>query len=293
MKGLWNRGVIRFGCVVTLAAAVLTGCRRDRPFLENSEVIGHSVEGRPIEKLVLGTGDEVTLILATIHGNENAGTPLVQKTADLLMRRPELLKGRKVVLVPVVNPDGYYRHVRTNARGIDLNRNFASSNRQNSRRYGATELSEPEARVIASLLDQYKPDKIVTIHQPLSKVDWDGPGEELARHMGKYVDLPVERIGARPGSLGSYAGEDLKIPIITYELPKEATGRPTEELWEKYGPALVAAITFPEPLPVDILEPGVGEAVLAVTLAVLLVAGILALMLWEIRRKPPLTSARG
>lgn len=293
MKGLGNRGVIRFGCAAALAASVLAGCQSERPFLENSEVIGHSVEGRPIEKLVLGTGDEVTLILATIHGNENAGTPLVQKTADLLARRPELLKGRKVVLVPVVNPDGYSRHIRTNARGIDLNRNFASSNRQNTRRYGATELSEPEAKVIASLLDQYKPDKIVTIHQPLSKVDWDGPGEDLARHMGQYTDLPVERIGARPGSLGSFAGEDLKIPIITYELPKGATGRPTEELWEKYGPALVSAITYPEPLPVETLATGRGEAALAVALAVLLVAGILALMLWEMRRRPVLPGVRG
>lgn len=265
--------------LLLLCLLSLTGCRREMPLLEGSSVIGHSVEGRPIEALTLGHGPDTTLILATIHGNENAGTPLVQRLAGVLKSRPDLLERRKVVIVPVINPDGLVRNIRTNARGIDLNRNFAASNRENNKRYGVTEVSEPESKLIVKLLEEHKPHRIVTIHQPLRVVDWDGPAEDLARHMGRYVQLPVRRLGARPGSLGSYAGVDLKIPIITYELPKEATGRPADELWRDYGRALVAAVVYPAPVPGEIGEARGGEVALAIILALGITAILLALMM--------------
>ena len=47
-------------------------------------VVGNSVENRPIEMVVLGSGGDVVLIIATIHGNEPAGTPLVRRLTDLV-----------------------------------------------------------------------------------------------------------------------------------------------------------------------------------------------------------------
>ena len=40
---------------------------------------GASVEGRPIECLLLGEGSEVVLFVGAIHGNERAGAPLLPK----------------------------------------------------------------------------------------------------------------------------------------------------------------------------------------------------------------------
>lgn len=219
------------------------------PDLPGAEAVGTSVKGNPIERLVLGTGPEVVMIMATIHGNENAGTPLVLKLADILKSNPALLKGKTVVLLPVVNPDGFLADMRYNARGIDLNRNFAASNREANRRYGVTELSEPESKLLVRLLEEHEPSRIVSIHQPLVCVDWDGPGQPLAQHMAAYTDLPAKRLGSRPGSLGSYAGEDLGIPIITYELRRGDQYLPDRLLWQKYGTALLAAVTYPEPVP--------------------------------------------
>ena len=81
----------------------------------------------------------------------------------------------------MANPDGVFYNSRFNAHGVDLNRNFQAANRRNNARFGQTALSEPEARVIEQLIRQYAPDRIVTIHQPLSCIDYDGPAVIVAR----------------------------------------------------------------------------------------------------------------
>lgn len=208
-------------------------------------IAGNSIENRPIAYTVLGRGSDVTFILAAIHGNEKAGIPLVRRLEAHLQQHPELLERRRIVLMPTANPDGVARNSRYNTRGIDLNRNFSAANRINSSRFGRSPLSEPEARAIEQLIRQYAPDRIVSIHQPLACIDYDGPSRALANRMAQYCKLPMKKLGARPGSLGSYAGISLGKPIITLELPRAADGFNSEQLWQQYGPALVAAIMYP------------------------------------------------
>ena len=229
---------------ITIAAmcAVLCGCSK-RPLM--TERIGSSVQGRPIEAITLGDGPERIWILATIHGNEWAGTPLVHELISFLGRRPEFLKGKTLVISPVVNPDGFELKQRRNVNGVDLNRNFPAQNRENTDRYGIAELSEPESQAMYAFLHKFKPARIVSIHQPFSIVDWDGPGQPLAEHMAQHTVLPFARVGSKPGSLGSHAGEDLRIPIITYELPRGAEKDTTATIWGRYGRALLAAIVYP------------------------------------------------
>ena len=207
---------------------------------------GRSVEDRSLEYLVLGQGRDVVFILATIHGNEPAGTPLVLRLAQYLRQHPLMLRGRTVVLVPAANPDGRANNRRSNANGVDLNRNFQTANRRNSREFGYKALSEPESRFIHLLIRQYKPDRIISIHQPQTCIDYDGPAKALADCMAKYCDLPVRKLGAKPGSLSSYASETLRIPIITLELPRDAGRVAPESVWAKYGNALVAAVLYPD-----------------------------------------------
>jgi len=210
------------------------------------ETIGRSVENRPLEIIILGQGDNVTLVMAGIHGNETAGIPLVRKLADYLRGQPELLRWRRVVILAAANPDGIARKTRVNSRGIDLNRNFPAGNRINNRQYGSRGLSEPESRAIDQILQKYLPQRIVSIHQPLQCIDYDGPGGPLAYQMAQYCTLPVRKLGAHPGSLGAYAGETLGIPIITVELPGGAEKLPNQVLWDRYGKMLLAAIVYPE-----------------------------------------------
>lgn len=218
--------------------------------LVQSYTAGMSVRNRPIECMVLSESGvtaedpDVILIMATIHGSEPAGTALVGGLAEHLKKRADLVAGRLVLLMPVANPDGLAVGTRHNARGVDLNRNFAAANRLNSAKFGMSALSEPEARTIEMLIRQYMPNRIVSIHQPLRCIDYDGPAYGLARRMRRYCDLPVKRLGAHPGSLGSFAGVTLGIPTITLELPRHAHKLSDEVLWKKYGEALVAAVTY-------------------------------------------------
>ncbi len=206
------------------------------------EIIGQSVEGASIEIEIHGSGARTLLLMASIHGSEAAGTPLLRRVSAELKSAPELLDGQRVILLPVANPDGLGKNRRVNARGVDLNRNFPAGNFASRPRHGEQALSEPESRALHDLILREKPALIVTIHQPLTCLDWDGPGEELARRMAAACDLPVKRLGSRPGSLGSWAGETLGIPIVTVELPRAADALSEQEAWEKYGPMLMASL---------------------------------------------------
>ena len=209
-------------------------------------LIGRSVQGRPIFVQIVGQGTDTALILGAIHGSEPAAGTLVTALGEYLRRDPQLLEGRRVVLLPVANPDGLAAQTRENARGIDLNRNFDTANRVDNGTNGLRPLTEPESQALQSVIKEYAPSRIVSVHQPLNCIDYDGPGEAIAARMAQDCDLPVKKIGARPGSLGSYTGEALKIPTITLELPPEASKMSDEVLWQKYGKALLAAILYPE-----------------------------------------------
>ncbi len=221
---------------------------RPQPHYEEF-VAGTSIENRDIPGLVLGDGSDVILILASIHGNENAGTSIVLRLAELFRERPQLFDGRQLVIMPETNPDGVATNRRFNSNGVDINRNFPATNRVNNRRNGRAGLSEPESVAIFRTLERFLPARIVSLHEPLDCIDYDGPGSDLAAQMAEYCPLPVKKLGGRPGSLGSYAGINLGIPIITFELPKAAANQSDEELWNLYGRALLAAVTFPDPAP--------------------------------------------
>ncbi len=258
MNRRWPTALI---CTMILALLALSGCYEPEPTplvvgvdhpvvmpeptpVPKHRLVGRSVRGVPIRVQVLGEGMDTTLIIATIHGNEPAGTPLVHKLTDHLTANPELLSGRQVVIMDVANPDGMAADTRENSRGIDLNRNFETANRVNNSGHGLQPLSEPESRAIQTTILQYSPDRIITLHQPLNCIDYDGPGKALAMYMARHCPLPVKKLGARPGSLGSYTGEDLKIPTITVELPRSASELSDDLLWKQYGPMMVAGITY-------------------------------------------------
>jgi murein peptide amidase A len=256
---------LRFtGLALSLAVLLAAGCKspEERMRAEKTAeqrggprtlVVGKSVEGRPIECIVFGDGADVVMFLATIHGNEPAGTPLLHKLADHLARRPDLVDHRQIVLLPLVNPDGAAQSKRLNVHGVDLNRNFLASNYESGSFKGSSALSEPESAAVNQVINTFHPSRIVSLHQPANEgnacIDYDGPAEALAAAMAAHCDLPVKQLGCRSGSLGSYAGLMLGIPIVTAELPKDAHRLAPDALWDHYGQMLLAAIVYPASKP--------------------------------------------
>lgn len=234
------------------AAMVLSGCTDPyapkivSPSMTETEIIGHSVQGRPIECHRFGQGTDTILVLAAIHGTEPAGKPLAWKLIEAIQKDRRLMNGRKILIIPVANPDGYAVRNRENANEVDLNRNFPADNRINITEYGTHPLSEPEAVALKEVVEAYRPSRVVSIHQPLACIDYDGPSSDIAYSMARVTDLPVTKLGAHPGSLGAYVGETLGIPIVTLELRATDSKLTADELWAKYGRTLIAAIVYPE-----------------------------------------------
>ena len=188
------------------------------------------------------------MIIATIHGNESAGTPIARRMIEYLKGQEDMLTKYKVIVLPMANPDGYHHNKRYNANDVDLNRNFVAFNRINNERNGPHGLSEPESRIIEQLILRYKPNRIITFHEPLACIDYDGPALMLAKQMANYCELPIKRLGSKEGSLGSYAGITLGIPIITFEMWPTDSQLTSQTLWSKYGRAMLAAILYPDPV---------------------------------------------
>ncbi|NOZ62130.1 MAG: murein peptide amidase A [Calditrichaeota bacterium] len=211
------------------------------------EIFARSVEGRNIRLLEMGSGKNTTLIMGGFHGSEPLSVQLTLRFASYLYFEYQGKPDCRTVIVPCVNPDGLVRGFRTNAHGVDLNRNFPTANwtmRFDKRSYypGKKPASEPETKVVMALIEKYQPDRIVSIHTPLRMVNYDGPAYELAVRMALLNGYPATQdVGyATPGSLGSYAGAERNIPTITLELPRESF----QKIWEENREALLMTIIY-------------------------------------------------
>ncbi len=228
-------------------AAITAG----RLALPVTRVAGLSVDGRPLELRSLGAGPRTVFVLASIHGDEGLGTPLVEAVWEHLLRHPALLDGLRVVLLPVANPDGLRAGRRANARGVDLNRNFPASNRRTApaRGDGELPLSEPESRLIHDTILAQGPSLVLTLHQtrrdlPVGFIDYDGPAGDVARAITEHSDFTLKRLGAKPGSLGSWVGIDLGVPILTIELSHEADALDAEQRWARLSPTVLEPLRW-------------------------------------------------
>ena len=88
---------------------------------------------------------------------------------------------------------------------------------------GETPASEEETKFVIDTVEKYKPKLILTLHAPYKVVNYDGDGEEIAKKISEIIGYPVESsIGyPTPGSFGTWAGIEKKIPTITLELDEE------------------------------------------------------------------------
>ena len=160
------------------------------------------------------------LVIGCMHGDEPQGEYLIN----------EYLKNNsdtKLLLIPCLNPDGVKAQTRVNSNGVDLNRNFPTKNWELTEKnnfYGGNEpASEIETRFLINVIDEFKPELILTLHAPYKVVNYDGNALDIANKISEIIKYPVEAsIGyPTPGSFGTWAGIERNIPTITLELDEE------------------------------------------------------------------------
>lgn len=224
------------------------------------QVGGVSVRGQPLVYAVFGNpqASNTSLIFTAVHGDEVTPFYLGIRLANWLQENQGRLQDLRVVLAPLVNPDGLFARPRTrvNARGVDVNRNFKTKDwsaralsawkgrfKSDPRRNpGQAPSSEPETLFQEQLIQQVKPQKILSIHAPLNFLDYDGPTTlSLVRFPKEYVQeclklrskLKAISGGFFPGSLGNFAGQELGIPTLTLELPSADPAK-AESYWKTF-----------------------------------------------------------
>ncbi len=188
-----------------------------------------SVQGKPLwqRDVVAPRAVRKVLVIGGIHGDELSSSALVFHWIQHAALTPSDVHWR---FVPMVNPDGVLRDppTRTNAHGVDLNRNFPTPNwdkeapvywnqrtGKDPRRWpGPQPLSEPESRWLLNEMERWKPDLIVSIHAPYGVLDFDGPAVPPQRLGRLYLD----QVGIFPGSLGNWGGVHKRVPVVTIEL---------------------------------------------------------------------------
>ncbi len=162
-------------------------------------VIGKSVEGRDIEAYIYGKGATNLMFVGGIHGGyEWNSVVLAYQFIDYLKENPEIIPTNlTIAVIPSANPDGVYRVIkkegrfdvndvpvieqvagtgRFNARGVDLNRNFACKWKPKSTwknkivSAGSKAFSEPEASAIRDFVLAYNPDGAIFWHSKANSV---------------------------------------------------------------------------------------------------------------------------
>jgi hypothetical protein len=183
------------------------------------------------------------VLIGGVHGDEPEGVALAEATLKWLKAESAQSKVETLcpwIVIPCLNPDGYFNNERTNGGGVDLNRNYPSrdwSPEALKPRYqpGPSAASEPEIKALVQLIKDVKPRLLIHCHSWNPCIVYAGePARADAEALGLSSGYEVrDDIGyPTPGSLSRYGWHDLKIPVICIE---EAEKTPLNKIWPHFA----------------------------------------------------------
>ena len=170
----------------------------------------HQRAGRPIYAEQHGYGGDVIVVVGQVHGNECAPQLVTEAV------RQHGWTGTTVWLIPTLNPDGYANHTRTNANGVDLNRDGHA-------------MSQPESAALRDFVANVGATLVVHVHSPSNFAGYYGGGRarDLAAAYTANVGISFRgQIANHPFLWLGHAGQ-----TVLVELPAiadhDAAGRRT------------------------------------------------------------------
>lgn len=218
-----------------------------------------------------------TIILGGVHADELTPVHMAFKLAKTIHDNPSVYQNIRVIIAPLVNPDGFFARPfkRMNANGVDLNRNFPThqwnaqaylhwhrSKERDKRKFpGNYANSEQGTRFQTDLIFRFHPDRIISVHAPLAFLDLDfdnkrlfhkdaqltedqKKAKEIASIISRYAgNYKIKDFGIYPGSLGNYAGNERTIPTITLEL-SSSDPRRVNKFWADFSPGILKALQY-------------------------------------------------
>ncbi|MCC6277077.1 MAG: DUF2817 domain-containing protein [Oligoflexia bacterium] len=208
-------------------------------------ILTRSRGGHDIRQYIFGSQSlPCWVLIGGVHGDEPEGAQLVLDFVSKMMEAVDQVRAQ-VICIPRLNPDGLENNARTNGGGVDLNRNFPTSDwspESKAPRYnpGDNPNSEPETQAVVNLLKERKPFLVVHCHTYLPQICYTGQislpwANHLAKNFGGH---PItDDIGyPTPGSLGQFCHLELKTPVVCIELPEQVNRK---KAWDLVGQSLL------------------------------------------------------
>ncbi|MFP5458433.1 MAG: M14 family murein peptide amidase A [Bacteriovoracia bacterium] len=201
---------------------------------------GKSVEGHPIPAFMTDVkASKYLYLIAGTHGDEVEGIHVLKELFAWL-KNEHSLKDFPIVVVPILNVDGYRASTRVNAHMVDLNRNYPTKDwtkeaSQPKYNPGPKALSEPENQFLVKLLDKYRPGFILSFHTWKPILNYNGDCQDVAEYLSTYNKYPIAGdIGyPTPGSFGSFVPEKYKAGVLTFECPPLSDEKGFKEIWKE------------------------------------------------------------
>ncbi|HEY5729590.1 MAG TPA: M14 family metallopeptidase [Anaerolineales bacterium] len=200
---------------------------------QQTNIIGLSHEGRPIDVYTFGNGDREYLIVAGIHGGYEGNTiGLANELIRYINDHPEVIPDEATLyIIRNMNPDGEARDSgvdgRVNNRSVDLNRNFPSQNWSadwdrdgcwvwRPTTGGSHGGSEPETRTVMSFIGSHKIEAVISYHSAALGVfpggdPWQPDSVRLAKALAKATGYPYPPLDTGceyTGTLADWAVEN-------------------------------------------------------------------------------------
>lgn len=178
--------------------------------------------------------DKYIYVIGGVHGDEREGVYLVEKLFLFLKTSEHDLP---IIVIPMLNPDGFQSKTRFNSNNVDLNRNYPCSSWESSNpQHGSCPLSEPENQFLNTVFKKFHPRIIFSFHSWKPMINYNGACQEIAAFLSHYnsYDICSELIDhPTPGSLGDFAPEVFQSPVITFEAPLVSKTLTLENIWEE------------------------------------------------------------
>jgi predicted deacylase len=196
---------------------------------QQSEIIGYSVEGKPLKVYTFGKGEHERLLVAGIHGGDEWNTiTLANQLIRHLNQNPNAIPDDiTLFILPNLNPDGEIRahnkYGRLNHNGVDLNRNFPVNWQMDWERGGCWNYlptsggtgpgSEPETQALMNFIEGHNLQALISYHSAALGIfpgglPWDPDSTRLAQSIAEVSSYPFPPIDTGcmySGTLADYA----------------------------------------------------------------------------------------
>ncbi len=211
---------------------------------------GVSVYGKSIEVFKTEVKAKYHLyLIAGTHGDEVEGVYILKRLFEWLKAEHDL-EELSIIVIPVLNPDGHEANTRTNARGVDLNRNYPGSDwkdkfEQAKYNPGQGPMSEPENEFLCKLLEKYPPFLVISFHSWKPLVNYNGDSQDIAQFISErnHYELSPDIGYETPGSFGSFLPEKYHAGVITMEYPNFTADKSLKDIWEENEKSLTELFT--------------------------------------------------